>query len=171
MRKCAFSIVLIMLLGAGGGLAVLTSGAISFRASQTPPAMETKLATMALNASVSRHAPQQANPYPPTEENLLRGMKLYQAGCSECHGVPGQKNPYGDFFILPFPSLLVMALGAVRRRFTTSSSMVSVIPEWPRGATRSTKNRYGKFRLFSIGWRAFRHPLLGSGASRRSRTV
>ena len=103
MRKCAFSIVLIMLLGAGGGLAVLTSGAISFRASQTPPAMETKLATMALNASVSRHAPQQANPYPPTEENLLRGMKLYQAGCSECHGVPGQKNPYGDFFYPPVP--------------------------------------------------------------------
>ena len=111
MRGCLLGIGLIVLVGAVGGLAVLTSGVVSFRASQTPPALETKMATMALNASVSRHAPRQSNPYPPTEENLLRGLKLYQMGCSECHGVPGQKNAYGEAFYPPVPQFAVHAPG------------------------------------------------------------
>jgi mono/diheme cytochrome c family protein len=86
-----------------GGVVLLKSGVISFRADAPPSAPETKLANMALNASVAHHASNQANPYPPTEENLLRGLNLYRVGCSECHGVPRQKNPYGAAFYPPVP--------------------------------------------------------------------
>ena len=107
MRKCVLGVFLLGALAMAGGFVFLKSGAISFRANVAPSAVETKLATMALNASVARHAPKQANPYPPSDENLRRGLDLYRVGCSECHGVPRQQNPYGASFYPPVPQFPV----------------------------------------------------------------
>uniref|UniRef100_E6PXW9 Cytochrome c domain-containing protein n=1 Tax=mine drainage metagenome TaxID=410659 RepID=E6PXW9_9ZZZZ len=49
-------------------------------------ALETELAMPALDAAVDRRAPEVQNPIQPTEDNLLSGMKIYQANCASCHG-------------------------------------------------------------------------------------
>ncbi len=103
MRKCFLWIVSLIVLAGGVGLLVLQSGVISFQASQTPPKIETLLATKALNASVERHSTRQANPFPSTDENLLKGLNLYRVGCSECPGIPGEPNRYGSAFYPPVP--------------------------------------------------------------------
>lgn len=48
--------------------------------------LEMRIAMPALDAAVDRHAPEAANPIQPTEDNLLAGMKIYQANCASCHG-------------------------------------------------------------------------------------
>lgn len=49
-------------------------------------ALEKGIAMPALDAAVDRHAPETANPVQPTDDNLLAGMKIYQANCASCHG-------------------------------------------------------------------------------------
>jgi mono/diheme cytochrome c family protein len=33
-----------------------------------------------------------ANPFPPTEENLIAGGKIYLNECAGCHGTPRKPN-------------------------------------------------------------------------------
>jgi mono/diheme cytochrome c family protein len=48
---------------------------------------------------VDRRAPDIKNPIQPTEENLLAGMKIYQADCAGCHGdIAHRHSPFGDSF-------------------------------------------------------------------------
>jgi mono/diheme cytochrome c family protein len=61
-------------------------GFVDPRADAEPGSLETKLAMPALDASVDRRAPDMKNPIQLTEENLLAGMKIYQADCAGCHG-------------------------------------------------------------------------------------
>jgi mono/diheme cytochrome c family protein len=42
--------------------------------------------TAAVHASVRRQAPEASNPIAPTDENLLKGGKLFVSNCSGCHG-------------------------------------------------------------------------------------
>src|ERR1035438_5989963 len=60
-------------------------GFVDPRADIEPGSLETKVAMPALDASVDRRAPDMKNPVQPTEENLLVGMKIYQADCVRCH--------------------------------------------------------------------------------------
>ncbi len=65
----------------------------------SPPAWEEKLTDMALDARVERSASEQANPFPPTQQNLMAGMKIYRQYCDACHGNPAMKsNDYGASF-------------------------------------------------------------------------
>ena len=57
----------------------LRFGFVDPRADLEPGSLETKLAMPALDASVDRRAPKMKNPIQLTEENLLTGMKIYQA--------------------------------------------------------------------------------------------
>ena len=61
-------------------------GFVDPRADQEVGALERKVAMPALDASVDRLAPDAHNPIQPTDENLMAGMKIYQAGCAGCHG-------------------------------------------------------------------------------------
>jgi len=47
---------------------------------------ESAFLSSAVHASVRRHAPRLPNPFPPTDENLIAGGKMYLAECSGCHG-------------------------------------------------------------------------------------
>jgi thiosulfate dehydrogenase len=55
----------------------------------------------ALDASVDRRVPEVKNPILPTDENLIAGMKLYQANCSTCHG--DVQQPDGMFADALYP--------------------------------------------------------------------
>lgn len=61
-------------------------GYINPRADTPPSSFEKATAMPALDAAVGRRAPKIKNPVAPTEENLIAGMKVYQANCSLCHG-------------------------------------------------------------------------------------
>lgn len=61
-------------------------GFINPRADSPENTLEKEIAMPALDASVDRRAPGLKNPVSPTEDNLIAGMKLYQADCSSCHG-------------------------------------------------------------------------------------
>lgn len=49
---------------------------------------ESLLAGTAVQARIARDAPKVAA-FPPSEDNLLAGAKIYRERCAECHGLPG----------------------------------------------------------------------------------
>lgn len=58
----------------------------------------------AMDAATERRAPEQKNPIPPTEENLVAGAKLYLDHCAGCHGVPSNPaSPFSRSFNPPSP--------------------------------------------------------------------
>jgi mono/diheme cytochrome c family protein len=61
-------------------------GFVDPRADAEVGALEMKIAMPALDASVDRRAPDAKNPLQPTDDNLMAGMKVYQADCAGCHG-------------------------------------------------------------------------------------
>jgi thiosulfate dehydrogenase len=74
-------------------------GFVDPRADTEPGSLETKLAMPALDASVDRRVPDMKNPIQLTEENLLAGMKIYQADCAGCHGdISHPHSTFGDSF-------------------------------------------------------------------------
>jgi len=75
--------VLIIIVG-GAGLALL--GFLPTNANADPPRWERHIANIALDNSMEKHAPRVNNPVPPTDENLIDGMKIYSMNCSVCHG-------------------------------------------------------------------------------------
>ncbi len=86
MGKVILGIILtlVALVIIASGLALL--GFLPTRANQQPPDWERHLAMSALDNSVERHAPHTNNPVPPTDENLIEGMKIYTMNCATCHG-------------------------------------------------------------------------------------
>ena len=54
---------------------------------------ESRLMLPGVHASIRREAPEMANPMAPTDENLIKGGKYYEAACEGCHGTPGK--PFG----------------------------------------------------------------------------
>jgi mono/diheme cytochrome c family protein len=72
-------------------LAVATFGLMPTNADAVPPEFERRIANSALDASMERHAPRVNNPIPPTDENLIDGMKVYTMNCAVCHGTLDNK--------------------------------------------------------------------------------
>ena len=82
-------------------------GYIDPRADVEPSSLEMKIAMPALDASVDRRAPEMKNPIQPTDENLLSGMRTYQAVCSGCHGdVSHPHVAFGDSLYPRAPQFL-----------------------------------------------------------------
>jgi mono/diheme cytochrome c family protein len=89
-----------------GGIAYLRLGLAEVRGDLPPSKLESLLMSSAVHASVRREAPETQNPFPPTDENLIAGGKLYYDGCAGCHGVPGKaKKDGGDVLFPPVPQL------------------------------------------------------------------
>ena len=61
-------------------------GFLNMRADIPVNPVEKAIAMPSLDASVDRRAPDVKNPVPPTDANLITGMKIYQTNCSGCHG-------------------------------------------------------------------------------------
>jgi mono/diheme cytochrome c family protein len=108
MRKFILGIVATLLTLGVGGLAVSTLGLMPTNADATPPGLERRVATGALDASTERHAPRASSPIPPTDENLIEGMKVYTMNCSMCHGtLDNQPSPLERSFYPPVPQLIL----------------------------------------------------------------
>jgi thiosulfate dehydrogenase len=91
MRNFVLGIILTLLVLSIGGLGLALLGFLPTRANSTPPDVETHIAMSAVDSSVERHAPRLNNPVPPTDENLIDGLKIYTMNCALCHGGIDQK--------------------------------------------------------------------------------
>ncbi len=108
MRGFILGIVVTLVVLATGGLAYLWLGYFPTNADATPRPMETRIAMRAMDASMDRHAPRVTNPIPPTDDNLIDGMKIYTMNCSGCHGTLDNKpSPIAKAFYPPAPQLIL----------------------------------------------------------------
>ena len=105
MKNFLFGVVFTLGAIVVGGLAYLLLGFAEVRGDLPPGRLETALMQRAVHASVRREAPEVANPFPATDENLMAGGKVYLNGCAGCHGTPGQPEDYADVLFPPIPQL------------------------------------------------------------------
>ncbi len=111
MSRFALGIIvtILVLVVAGAGLALL--GLMPTNANSEPPAWERQIANTALDASMERHAPRLNNPVPPTDENLIAGIKIYTMNCALCHGgIDRQPAQLAKSLYPPAPSLILKPL-------------------------------------------------------------
>ncbi|HLB93180.1 MAG TPA: cytochrome c [Terriglobales bacterium] len=107
MRNFVLGIVVTILALLIGSLGLALLGFLPTRANTMPPQMESHIAMSAMDSSVERHAPRLNNPVPPTDENLIEGVKIYTMNCALCHGgIDRQASPLSTSFYPPPPSLL-----------------------------------------------------------------
>ena len=108
MRNFILGIIVTLGVLALGGLAFLSFGLMPTNADTTPPTIERRIAMSAVDASMDRHAPKINNPVPPTDDNLIQGMKIYTMNCALCHGTLDQKpSLLGKSFYPPVPQLIL----------------------------------------------------------------
>ncbi|MFZ0898353.1 MAG: cytochrome c [Candidatus Sulfotelmatobacter sp.] len=111
MRNFILGIVITLLVLLIGGLGLALLGFLPTRANIAPPPMEIHIAMSALDNSVERHAPRTDNPVPPSDENLIEGLKIYTMNCALCHGgIDRQPSTLGKSFYPPPPNLILSPL-------------------------------------------------------------
>jgi len=111
MRSFIFGVILTLAVLIVGGLALATLGFVPTNADSTPPRWERHFANTALDASMERRAPRVNNPLPPTDENLIDGMKIFTMNCAGCHGtLDGKPNDFGKSFYPSAPNLILHPL-------------------------------------------------------------
>jgi hypothetical protein len=88
-------------------------------------AFEAKVAMPSLDAAVDKRAPEAHDPLQPTEDNLLAGMKIYQANCASCHGdIQHTEGSWQTRSTLARRSSFTMRQICLKTRTSTSSSTV-----------------------------------------------
>ena len=108
MRNFVLGIVTAFLVLGLGGLAIAWFGLMPTNADSSPPALEQRIATKALDASMNRRAPHLSNPVPSSVETLIAGMKIYTMNCAVCHGtLDNQPSPLEHSFYPPVPQLVL----------------------------------------------------------------
>jgi thiosulfate dehydrogenase len=108
MRNFVFGIIVTLLVLLLVGLGVLNFGFFPTNADANPTPLEHRIANSALDASMERHAPRVNNPTPPTDENLIDGMKIYTMNCSACHGTLDNKPSVLEKSFYPPPPQLIL---------------------------------------------------------------
>jgi len=103
MGKFIAGMIFAVLVFGLGGLCYVYFGHAPVNADVAPGKLETYVGTHALDASVERQAPKVNNPIQPTEDNLTRGMLVYNMNCAQCHGAPTRKQTLGDGEYPPAP--------------------------------------------------------------------
>jgi mono/diheme cytochrome c family protein len=107
MSKFILGIIVTLLVLILGGLGFATLGFFPTHANVAPPEWEHHLANAAVDASMERHAPHLTNPLPPTDQNLIDGMKLYTMNCAVCHGGLDRKPAsLSNSFYPPVPNIV-----------------------------------------------------------------
>ena len=105
MKNFVLGIVFTLFVLVAGGLGYLLLGFAEVRGDLPPSRLESALMKRAVHASVRREAPAMANPFPPTEANLIAGGKIYLNECAGCHGTPGKAEKYPGVLFPPVPHL------------------------------------------------------------------
>lgn len=108
MRKFILGIVVTIVVAIVVGLIVADFGLMPTNADATPPAFEQHIAMSALDASMERHAPRTPNPVPPTDDNLIAGMKVYTMNCAVCHGTLDYKPSLLEHSMYPPPPQIIL---------------------------------------------------------------
>jgi mono/diheme cytochrome c family protein len=101
-----FIVTIVVLVLVVLGLALL--GFLPTRANIPEPKMQRQIAMSALDNSVERHAPRTNNPVPPTDENLISGMKIYTMNCALCHGGIDRQPSTLEKSFYPTPPNLIL---------------------------------------------------------------
>ncbi len=86
MKRYIIGVVSTLVAEAALALLVLRFGLVPVSADVAPGRLETSLMGSALRASVARHANGPPIAVPPTEENLIAGVRIYRDMCARCHG-------------------------------------------------------------------------------------
>lgn len=115
MKNFALGFVcgVLFLAAAEAGYMVLGLGEV--RADLPPSRFETAIMKRAVHNSVRREAPAIPNPFPPTEEILIAGGKMYLNECAGCHGSLATPDEFPGALFPAAPSL-----PAVGTEFTES---------------------------------------------------
>lgn len=108
MRNFILGILVTLLVLILGGLAFLSFGLMPTNADATPPRLERRVAMSAMDSSMDRHAPHIINPLPPTDDNLMQGMKIYTMNCATCHGTLDEKPSLLEKSFYPPPPQLIL---------------------------------------------------------------
>jgi mono/diheme cytochrome c family protein len=108
MRNFILGVLVTLAVLVLGALGFLSFGYMPTNADVAPPRMEIHMAMSALDAAMDRHAPHVNNPIPPTDENLIDGMKVYTMNCALCHGTLDLKpSPLEKSFYPPPPQVIL----------------------------------------------------------------
>ena len=108
MRNFVLGVVVTLLVIVVGVGSYLMLGLMRTNADATPPRLEMRIAMSALDASIDRHAPHVTNPIPPTDDNLIAGIKIYTMNCAGCHGgLDNKPSPLQNRFYPPAPQLIL----------------------------------------------------------------
>jgi cytochrome c553 len=107
VRKVLLGALLTVVIFVLSALAIMRLGLMPTNADGTHSSLEARIMPRVLHASIVRHASEEPNPIPVSEENLKAGMSTYKGMCARCHSTPGG-NPsvYGQSFYPPAPQLL-----------------------------------------------------------------
>lgn len=107
MRGFIFGVVLTLVVIFGGLYLFVAGGKFPVGADNPPGPYERKLANMAMDEYVDKHAPAQANPFQPTADNLMVGAMEYEEHCAMCHGgAKSRISPMRTKFNPPVPQLI-----------------------------------------------------------------
>jgi thiosulfate dehydrogenase len=108
MRHFILGIAVVLLLLGLGGLVIARFGLMPTNADSSPPALERRVATYAVQAALSRRAARLTNPVPSSDAGLIEGMKIYTMNCAVCHGtLDNQPSPLEHSFYPPVPQLVI----------------------------------------------------------------
>jgi mono/diheme cytochrome c family protein len=108
MKNFLLGIVFALSVLIAGALGYLLLGFADVRGDMPPSRLESALMRSAVHASVRRQAPLAANPFPPTNETLIAGGKIYRGECSGCHGSPGKPEEHPGVLSPQAPDLPVV---------------------------------------------------------------
>jgi len=111
MRNFVLGVIVTVLIIIIGGAGVVLLGLAPTQADSAPPRWEMRIMHTALDRAIERNAPRVNNPVPPTDENLIEGMKIYVMSCAECHGGLDRKpSAMAHSFYPSAPSLILRPL-------------------------------------------------------------
>jgi thiosulfate dehydrogenase len=85
-RGFILGIIFTVLAAAAVGYYALSSGLIPASADTKPGQIERFIAEKSLQATLNKDAPKNPNPVQLTDENLVKGIRLYETNCAICHG-------------------------------------------------------------------------------------
>lgn len=85
MKNFFLGILFAVVLFSLATFAYLRLGYAKARGDTPASSLEARLLEPAVHASVRHHAPETPNPFPPTDQNVIAGGKIYLAECSGCH--------------------------------------------------------------------------------------
>lgn len=109
MRVISVTLIILGAIFVGGltaAVIVFRTGLLPMNADRTPPVIEAKMATMALQASIAYHAKREVDPRPSIARNPAGGQEIYRDMCARCHG-SAERGPtaLGSSFYPPAPNL------------------------------------------------------------------